>query len=92
MRVTVADTGPGFGLDEARAERAGHAASFDANLDANFDNIFAAFYTTKPTGLGMGLAICRSIIDSHGGQLWASRNTPRGALMQFTLRACGDVA
>lgn len=88
VRVTVADTGPGFGLDEARAEGAGHAASFDTN----FDTIFAAFYTTKPTGLGMGLAICRSIIDSHGGQLWASHNSPRGALMQFTLRACGDVA
>jgi PAS domain S-box-containing protein len=51
------------------------------------DQIFAAFYTTKPTGLGMGLSICRSIIEAHGGRLWASANQPRGATVQFTLPA-----
>jgi predicted ATPase/signal transduction histidine kinase len=47
--------------------------------------LFAAFYTTKPQGLGMGLAISRSIIEAHGGRLWAKANAPRGAVFQFTL-------
>jgi C4-dicarboxylate-specific signal transduction histidine kinase len=49
------------------------------------DRLFEAFYTTKPDGLGMGLAICRSIIEAHGGRLWATANKPRGAVFQFTL-------
>jgi signal transduction histidine kinase len=48
--------------------------------------VFDAFYTTKDNGLGMGLAICRSIIDAHDGKLWATHNDPRGAVMQFSLR------
>ena len=51
------------------------------------ERVFAPFYTTKATGLGMGLSICRSIIDGHGGRLWASPNTPRGAVVQFTVPA-----
>jgi PAS domain S-box-containing protein len=47
--------------------------------------LFDAFYTTKPQGLGMGLAISRSIIEAHGGRLWAKANAPRGAVFQFTL-------
>jgi PAS domain S-box-containing protein len=50
-------------------------------------NIFKAFYTTKPTGIGMGLSICRSIIDAHGGRLWAEANHPRGAVFRLTLPA-----
>jgi signal transduction histidine kinase len=51
------------------------------------DRIFNSFYTTKPSGTGMGLSICRSIIDAHGGRLWAEANEPRGTIFQFTLPA-----
>jgi PAS domain S-box-containing protein len=49
------------------------------------DRLFESFYTTKPGGLGMGLSICRSIIEAHQGRLWATANIPRGAVFQFTL-------
>jgi signal transduction histidine kinase len=49
------------------------------------DRIFHPFYTSKKEGLGLGLSICQSIIEAHGGKLWASANTPRGAVFQFTL-------
>ena len=50
------------------------------------DTMFDAFVTTKPQGTGMGLAITRSIVDAHGGRLWASANTGPGATFFFTLR------
>ena len=52
---------------------------------SHLKRVFEAFYTTKSNGLGMGLSICRSIIDAHGGKLWAEANKPHGALFQFTL-------
>jgi signal transduction histidine kinase len=52
---------------------------------ATLDRLFESFYTTKPGGLGLGLSICRSIIEAHEGGLWASTNAPRGALFQFTV-------
>jgi C4-dicarboxylate-specific signal transduction histidine kinase len=54
---------------------------------ASLERLFEAFYTTKPAGLGMGLSICRSIIEAHGGRLWAEANEPQGAVFQFTLPA-----
>jgi C4-dicarboxylate-specific signal transduction histidine kinase len=56
------------------------------------ERVFTSFYTTKPNGLGMGLSICRSIIEAHGGRLWASPNVPCGAIFQFAVPVHADVA
>jgi len=56
----------------------------------SLDHLFEAFYSTKPKGLGMGLAISRSLIEAHGGRLWGTANAPRGAIFQFTLPIDGE--
>jgi PAS domain S-box-containing protein len=56
----------------------------------SLDRLFHAFYTTKPQGMGMGLAISRSIVEGHGGRLWATANVPHGAVFQFTLPMGGE--
>jgi signal transduction histidine kinase len=53
----------------------------------DIDRIFNPLFTTKPDGMGMGLSICRAIIEAHDGRLWFAPNTPRGAVFQFTLQA-----
>ena len=57
---------------------------------ASLERLFEAFYTTKPGGLGMGLSICRSIIEAHQGRVWVTANLPRGAVFQFTLPPARD--
>ena len=73
-------------LEADRAHVLVSVADSGPGLDLNnMDRLFDAFYTTKPQGLGMGLSISRSIIEAHGGRLWAKANVPKGALIQFTL-------
>ena len=53
----------------------------------DIDRIFDPLFTTKSDGMGMGLSICRAIIEAHDGRLWVTPNTPTGAVFQFTLHA-----
>jgi C4-dicarboxylate-specific signal transduction histidine kinase len=76
-------------ITTARAESNGVLVAVKdsgSGLDpANLEQLFTPFYTTKPGGLGMGLSICRSIIEAHGGRMWVTANQPRGAIFHFTV-------
>jgi PAS domain S-box-containing protein len=61
-------------------------------LAENADRLFNSFFTTKPNGMGMGLSICRSIIEAHGGRLWFTANVPHGTTFQFALPVNADTA
>jgi PAS domain S-box-containing protein len=75
----------GSGMDKSQGVLVSVRDSGPGLDPKSIDRLFDAFYTTKPHGLGMGLAISRSIIEAHGGRLWATANAPRGAVFQFTL-------
>jgi PAS domain S-box-containing protein len=68
--------------DQVRVALQDSGIGFDPK---NVERIFHAFHTTKPGGLGMGLSISRSIVEAHGGRLWAKANSPRGAAFEFTV-------
>jgi C4-dicarboxylate-specific signal transduction histidine kinase len=83
LLISTRESEPGYVLVGVRDRGPGLAPAI-------LEQIFDAFYTTKPGGLGIGLSICRSIIEAHGGRLWASANVPHGAIFEFTLPAHAD--
>jgi two-component system sensor kinase FixL len=82
---------------EARAEAEGHALHVIVTdhghgiVADGLEQVFDAFFTTKPEGLGLGLAICRQIVNAHGGRLWAAHNGEHGAAFHLTLPAANAV-
>ena len=75
---------------ESQIEKSGSVLVAVADAGTGFDpgiaeRIFDPLFTTKPNGMGLGLSICRSIIEGHGGRLWASPGSPHGAVFQFTM-------
>ncbi|WP_434033062.1 trifunctional serine/threonine-protein kinase/ATP-binding protein/sensor histidine kinase [Cupriavidus sp. a3] len=85
LRISTGEAGAGCVLVTVCDSGPGFASQ-------SAEQAFAPFYTTKPTGLGMGLSICRSIIDTHGGELSLGNGVPHGAVVRFTVLACRDEA
>jgi signal transduction histidine kinase len=85
LEIVTNRTGSGYVLVAVRDTGPGLAPAVEENL-------FKPFHTTKPSGMGLGLSICRSIVESRGGQIWASANTPRGAVFQFKLPFHPEIA
>ena len=83
MLIATAKTEPGVALVSVRDLGPGLAPAVEENL-------FKAFHTTKPNGLGLGLSICRSIVEAHRGRLWATAHAPCGVVFQFTLPLGAD--
>jgi signal transduction histidine kinase len=81
LQITTADDSNGV-LVEVRDSGPGLNAE-------SLERLFDPFYTTKPSGMGMGLSICRSIVEAHGGRIWATANVPQGASFHFSLPAHG---
>jgi signal transduction histidine kinase len=79
-RLAISTARDGAGKMSVAVRDAG--AGFDSS---NASRLFEAFYSSKPHGTGMGLAICRSIIEAHGGEIWAANNTDYGATFQISL-------
>ena len=75
--------GAGGGIEVAVSDRGTGIPPED------IERIFEPFMTTKPRGMGLGLAICRTIVEAHGGKVWASNNADRGATLHFELPANG---
>jgi hypothetical protein len=90
----VADGPRELTIDSGAGERDSvTVAIHDSGVGVPLDKlvlIFDAFYTTKSDGIGMGLAISRSIIEAHGGRIWAAANSPHGAVFRFTLPLSED--
>jgi C4-dicarboxylate-specific signal transduction histidine kinase len=78
--ITTAQAAPDGVLVEVKDSGPGMSSE-------TFEHAFAPFYTTKPGGLGVGLSICRSIIEAHAGRLWVTRNQPHGTIFHFTVPA-----
>jgi C4-dicarboxylate-specific signal transduction histidine kinase len=88
--MKAVDGGRELAIRSGRAEKDQLVVSVSdtgVGLPPRQNEIFNAFFTTKRNGIGMGLAISRSIIESHGGRLWASGNSPRGASLHLALPA-----
>jgi light-regulated signal transduction histidine kinase (bacteriophytochrome) len=82
-----------FGVAYAQQGPRGKSSYMQVEINPeNLERIFDAFFTTKADGLGMGLSICRAIIQAHGGRLSVTRGAAEGAILQFTLPAGTDSA